>query len=92
VGVASCVTAIAGASAGLGAYVLYSADLINSNTSANLIIVSLLCSLVAAAAGFIARRRAKAHNRQDGAAELGMVLALGTFGVWFIVVAVALGK
>lgn len=91
-GVASCVTAITGIGAGLSAYVLYSADLISSNTSANLIIVSLLCSLVAATVGFIARRRAKADNRQDGAAELGMVLALGTFAVWFIVVAVALGK
>jgi hypothetical protein len=89
---ASCVTAISGIVAGLGAYVLYSADLISSNTSANLIIVSLLCSVIAAPVGFIARRRAKAHKRQDGAAELGMVLALGTFGVWFIVVAVALGK
>ena len=85
-------TAITGIVAGLGAYVLYSADLISSNTSANLIIVSLLCSLVGATIGLIARRKAKAHKHPDSAAELGTILALGTFGVWFIVVAVALGK
>jgi len=92
VGRASCVTAITGIVAGLGAYVLYTADLISSNTSANLIIVSLLCSLVATTIGFIARRRGKARNHPDSAAELGIILALGTLGVWFIVVAVALGK
>jgi hypothetical protein len=89
---ASCVTAIAGIVAGLGAYVLYSADLISSDTSANLIIVSLLSSLVAVTIGFPASRRANAHNRKDDVAEWGMVLALSTFVVWFVVVAVALGK
>jgi len=45
-GLLSLLAAMVGAVAGLGSYVLYAADLINSDTSANLIIASLLGSLM----------------------------------------------
>jgi hypothetical protein len=84
--------AVVGAVAGFGSYALYSADTISADASANLILVSVLSSLIAAPIGFAGYRSAKQRHRQPVYAQAGMFLALGTLGVWFVVVADALGK
>jgi hypothetical protein len=92
VGVVALLTAIVGGVAGLGSYVLYQADIVSSNTSANLILISLLCALIAAPVGFVGWRWAQKHRRDPVLAQAGMWLATGTLGAWLVVVAVALGK
>jgi hypothetical protein len=92
VGVVALLTAIVGSVAGLGSYVLYTANLVNSDNSANLILVSVLGSLIAVPIGFVGWRSAQKRHQQPVLAQAGMFLAIGTLGVWFIVVAVALGK
>lgn len=81
-----------GGVAGLGSYVLYSADVISADASAELILVSVLSSLIAAPIGFVGERLAKKRRERPALAQAGMFLALGTLGVWLLVVAVALGK
>jgi len=84
--------AVVGSVAGVGSYVLYSADVISADASADLILLSVLSSLTAAPVGFIGERLAKKHDDPPVVAQAGMILALGTLGAWLLVVAVALGK
>jgi hypothetical protein len=92
VAVVGLLIAVVGSVAGLGSYVLYSADLIDADASADLILLSVLSSLIAAPIGFIGERRAKRRRERPVLAQAGMILALGTLGVWVLVVAAALGK
>ena len=92
VGVVALLIAIVGSVAGLGSYVLYSADAVSSDNSANLILASVLCSLIAAPIGYAGSRSAQKRHQQPVLAQAGMFLALGTLGAWVVVVAVALGK
>ena len=92
VGWVAVLAAAAGAVVGLGSYVLYTADLVNADTSASLILVSLLCSLVALPIGFAGSRWTRKRDQDPDLAQAGMILAAGTLGVWLVVVAVALGK
>jgi hypothetical protein len=84
--------AVVGSVAGLGSYALYTADLISADASADLILLSVLSSLVAAPIGFVGDRLAKKRHERPVLAQAGMFLALGTLGAWFLVVAAALGK
>jgi hypothetical protein len=91
-GVVALLVAIVGSVAGVCSYVLYEADLITSNTGANLILISLLCSLAALPIGFVGRRWAERRRQQPILAQSGAILGLGTLGAWIVVLVVALGK
>jgi hypothetical protein len=92
VAVVGLLIAVVGSVAGLGSYALYEADLISADASADLILLSVLSSLVAAPIGFVGDRLAKKRRERPVLAQAGMILALSTLGVWILVVAVALGK
>jgi Na+/melibiose symporter-like transporter len=91
-GIVALVTAIAGATAGLSAYVLYTVNFISADSSANLILVSVVCALVALLIGFAAWRLAERRAQESAFAQGGIMLAGGTLGAWFVVVVIALGK
>ena len=90
VGVVALLVALAG-SVAVCSYVLYEADLITSNTGANLILTSVLCSLAALPIGFVGWRWAERRRQYPVLAQSGAILGMGTLGAW-VVVAIALGK
>jgi hypothetical protein len=92
VGALALLTAFAGSIAGLGSYGLYEANLISADTGANLILVSVLCSLIALPIGFAGWRWAERRDQGATVSQVAMALAGGTLGVWIVVVTVALGK
>lgn len=71
---------------------LYEANLISADTGANLILVSVLCSLIALPIGFVGWRWAERRGQEATLSQVAMALAAGTLGVWIVVVTVALGK
>jgi hypothetical protein len=78
--------AIVGGIAGLASFVLYEGlDVISSNTSVELGLVSLGAAGGAAILGFALRRRA-------ALARDGMFVGLATLGAWFLLVVYALGQ
>jgi hypothetical protein len=57
-----------------------------------MLLIGLLCRLVAIPIGFAGSRLAKTRRQNTVVPQAGMILALGTIGVWVVVVAVALRK
>ena len=92
VGALALLTAFAGSLAGIGSYGLYEANLISVDTGANLILASVLCSLIALPIGFVGWWWAERREREATLAQVAMALAAGTLGVWLVVLTVALGK
>jgi hypothetical protein len=92
VGALTLLTAFAGSMAGLGSYGLYEANLISVDTGANLILVSVRCSLIVLPIGFVGWRWAERRGQEATLSRVAMALAAGTLGVWIVVVTVALGK
>jgi hypothetical protein len=92
VGALALLTAFAGSIAGLGSYGLFEANLISADTGANLILVSVLCSLIALPIGFVGWQWAERRGQEATLSQVAMALAAGTLGVWIVVVTVALGK
>jgi hypothetical protein len=92
VGVVASLTGIVGAIAGLGSYALYESELIGADTGANLILVSVLCSLIAIPMGLVGSRGAKKHGKEPVLAQAALALGVGTLAVWFVVPVYALGR
>jgi hypothetical protein len=77
--------AILSALSGFGAFALYEAEAISSNTSANFGLVSLGSALAVAVIGFGIRRRVRL-------AREAMFVGLATLGAWFLLLVYALGR
>jgi hypothetical protein len=91
-GVVALLIAVVGGVAGISSYVLYEANLVSVDTSANLILTSVLCSLAALPIGFVAGRWTERRHVYPVPAQSAAILAMGTLGAWLVVVAIALGK
>ena len=91
-GAVALLTAIVGSIAGLSSYALYEADIIGVDTSANLILVSVLCSLIAIPIGFAGSWWANKRGREPVLGQAATLLGIGTLGAWFVVLVYALGK
>jgi hypothetical protein len=92
VGVVALLTGIVGGIAGLGSYALYESELIGADTGANLILVSVLCSLIAIPMALVGSRGAKKHGKEPVLAQAALALGVGTLAVWFVVLVYALGR
>lgn len=92
VGVVALMTGILGGIAGLAAYALYEIEVIGVDTSANLIVLSLLCALVAIPIGVLGARWARKRGHEPVVAQAGAVVGLGTLAAWFVVLVYALGR
>lgn len=78
--------AIVGGAAGLASFALYEwLDVISSDTSVDMSLVSVLAAAAAVILGFALRKRARS-------ARDGMFVGLATLGGWFLLIAYALGQ
>jgi hypothetical protein len=91
-GITALLAAITGAIAGVASYALYAPALISVDTSATLIIISVVSALAAVPIGFLGYWSAERRAQQSGFALGGIFLAVGTLGSWLVVVTVALGR
>jgi hypothetical protein len=88
----SLTTGILGGIAGLAAYALYEIEVIGVDTSANLILFSVLCALLAIPIGLLGARWARRRGHEPVLAQAGAIVGAGTLSTWFVVLVYALGR
>jgi hypothetical protein len=84
--------ALVGAVAGLASVVLWAADLISTDFSATLGVVSILCSLAAVPIGILGWRLAERRRERSGLGQAAGLIGGRTLLAWFAVLFYALSR
>jgi len=94
VSILALVVAVVGVVAGLGVglFEVIDTDMVGPNGSANLGVVSILCSLIAIPIGFVGWRWAEKRGRQPVIGQAAALTGAGTFLAWIVLFVYALGQ